>query len=347
MIVVAGEALIDLIPRSGDAGGGDGQRAGEGERFDARPGGAPCNVAVGLARLGRHACFLGRVGSDPFGRLLRGHLAGAGVDTSMVVAAAEKTTLAVTALDGQGKAEYSFYANGTADWQWSDSEIPRVLPAGARALYVGGLALRLAPGAAVLEGLMQRTRQEGRALVFFDPNVRTGFGFSATAERARVERQLAFAHVIKASEDDIALLYPGRDYREIAAAWQQAMSGLVAVTLGPGGVYALAPDGTEITQPAASAEVVDTVGAGDAFAAAMLDRLAGEIPADLDAASGLGRIGAGALRGLLGRASVSAALTCEKSGAQSPDARTLDAAVAAGHRVGQPDQHREAGLEPA
>ena len=156
---------------------------------------------------------------------------------------------------------------------------------------------------------------------------------TAAVERARVERQLTLAHVIKASEDDIALLYPGRDYREIAAAWQRMMSGLVAVTLGPGGVYALAPDGTEITQPAAPAEVVDTVGAGDAFAAAMLDRLAGEIPSGVDAASGLRQIGAGALRSLLMRASVSAALTCEQAGAQSPGARTLDAAVAASQRT--------------
>ena len=92
---------------------------------------------------------------------------------------------------------------------------------------------------------------------------------------------------------------------------------------------------------------MDTVGAGDAFAAAMLDRLAGEMPSGLDAASGLRQIGAGALRSLLMRASVSAALTCEQSGAQSPDARTLDAAVAASQRMVLPDQHREAGLEPA
>jgi fructokinase len=360
MIVVAGEALIDLMPRAADARAAEAPaavagaaeagaaEAGAGEQwFDARPGGAPCNVAVGLARLGRRTCFLGRVGGDPFGRLLRHHLQQAGVDTSLVVAASQKTTLAVTALDGQGKAEYSFYANGTADWQWTDDEVPQVLPTETCALYMGGLALRLAPGATVLEGLMRRTRRHGRALVFFDPNVRTGFGFSAAVERARVERQLAYAHVIKASEDDIALLYPGRDYREIAAAWQGMTSGLVAVTLGPGGVYALAPDGSEIVVPAAPAEVVDTVGAGDAFAAAMLDRLAGESPSGLDAASRLREVSAGALRSLLGRASVSAALTCEQAGAQSPGARTLDAAMADGQRLVRSDQHREAGLEPA
>lgn len=377
MIVVGGEALIDLMPRAGEARGGEAQggeaqsggevrpggeawpggegppgavappRAaggGDSQQFEARPGGAPCNVAVGLARLGRHACFLGRIGGDPFGRLLRKHLREAGVDTSLVVQASQKTTLAVTALDSQGKAEYSFYANGTADWQWAESEIPRVLPAGARALYLGGLALRLAPGAAALEGLMRRTRLHGRALVFFDPNVRTAFGFSAAVERARVERQLSFAHVIKASEDDIALIYPGHDYREIAAAWHGVMSGLVVVTLGPGGVYALAPDGTELYLPAAPAHVVDTVGAGDAFAAAMLDRLTEESPSGPDAASALRQIGSEALRGLLRRASVSAALTCEQAGAHSPDARTLDAAMA---DVVLRDQHREAGLEPA
>jgi fructokinase len=332
VIVVAGEALIDLMARPGEP-----------QQFEARPGGAPCNVAVGLARLGRRTCFLGRIGTDPFGRLLRQHLAGSGVDASMVVTATQKTTLAVAALDGQGKAEYSFYANGTADWQWTDAEVPRVLPADASALYVGGLALRLSPGAAVLEGLMRRTRQQRRALVFCDPNVRTGFGFSAAVERARVERQLRLAHVIKASEDDIALLYPGHDYREIAARWQGGGAGLVAVTLGAAGVYALAPNGTEISVPAVPAQVMDTVGAGDAFAAAMLDRLVEEMHAGaargqgLDPGPGPGpgpgpaealrEIGVGAIRGLLERASVSAALTCERAGAQSPDTRTLDAAM--------------------
>ena len=337
MIVVAGEALIDLMARPGEP-----------QQFEARPGGAPCNVAVGLARLGRRTCFLGRIGTDPFGRLLRQHLAGSGVDASMVVTATQKTTLAVAALDGQGKAEYSFYANGTADWQWTDAEVPRVLPADAGALYVGGLALRLSPGAAVLEGLMRRTRQQRRALVFCDPNVRTGFGFSAAVERSRVERQLRLAHVIKASEDDIALLYPGHDYREIAARWQAGGAGLVVVTLGAAGVYALAPDGTEITVPSVPAQVMDTVGAGDAFAAAMLDRLAEEMPAgpgpDPDPAEALRKVGVDAIRGLLERASVSAALTCERAGAQSPDARTLDAAMADVLRSPLPAEQRASPL---
>jgi fructokinase len=400
VIVIAGEALIDLMPIPGQQ-----------HHFDARPGGAPGNVAVGLARLGRRAAFLGRISADPFGRLLRQHLDDAGVDTSMVIPAGQPTTLAVAALDGHGKAEYTFYAEGTADWQWTAPEVPQILPGPPRALYVGGLALRQPPGAAVLESLVRRTRHQGTTLVFFDPNVRTGFGFTADAERARVERQVRLAHVIKASEDDIALLYPDRDYREVAAQWQEMAPGLVAVTLGADGVYALAPGGVEMTVPGVPAHVVDTVGAGDAFAAAMLDSLVGLVgqqpadrdqadgepggpeadagpgaaesggadrtgagrggagpgaaepagagrggagpdaaepagaePAGADPAGGLARLGAAAIRGLLERACVSAALTCEQAGAQSPDARTLDEATA---RLRRTNYGPAAGFEPA
>jgi fructokinase len=312
MILVAGEALIDMLPAPGRQ-----------HSFDARPGGAPLNVAVGLARLGRRASFLGRISADTFGQLLRQDLENAGVDLSMVVLASEATTLGVAALDAHGKAAYTFYANGTADWQWAEPEVPRVLSADIRALYVGGLALRLLPGAAVLEGLMRRARQQDRALIFFDPNVRSGFDFTAAAERARVERQLELAHVVKASEDDIALLYPGRDWREIAAAWQEMTSGLIVVTLGANGAYALSPAGSEITVPAVSTDLVDTVGAGDAFAAALLDGLVGAIPCDAGPA-GLRRIPVAVTRLLLERACASAAFTCGRAGAEGADARALE-----------------------
>ncbi len=321
MILVAGEALIDLLPV-----------LGEPHRFDARPGGAPFNVAVGLARLGQRTSFLGRISADSFGRQLRAHLNDAGVDLSMAVAAAEATTLAVTDIDAAGRAVYSFYASDTADWQWAESEVPRVLPAGIRALYAGGLALRFGPGAAVLEGLMRRARRQRSAIIFVDPNVRSGAGVSMPAERARVERQLGVAHVIKASEDDIALLYPGRDWREIAAGWQRMTSGIVVITLGPDGASAFPPGGTELTVPAVPADIVDTVGAGDAFAATLLDGLLSEIPVGTGP-EGLSLIPVDVTRRLLERACVSAAYTCSRAGAESADARTLRDAVERARRA--------------
>jgi fructokinase len=313
MTVVAGEALIDLLPVPGQPW-----------RLDAMPGGAPFNVAVALARIGWPSGFLGRLGSDAFGRLLTGRLTAAGVGLSMAVRAPEATTLGVTSLDGGFKSEYTLYVDGTAGWQWTESEIPRELPDGTRALYAGGLALRLLPGAIVLEGLLRRARRQSRALIFYDPNVRGGLGFSADAERSRVERQLELARVVKASDDDIALLYPGRDYREVAAGWQPVTSGLVIVTLGPKGAYAIVPGGTEITVSPVGAEVVDTIGAGDSFAAAMLDGLLDEIPPGSDPAAGLRAISAGTIRRLLRRATISAAYTCEQAGAEPSDARILE-----------------------
>jgi fructokinase len=312
VILVAGEALIDMIPVPGTR-----------RRFDARLGGASLNVAVALARLGQPVSFLGRIGADTFGRALRDHLAGVGVDLSMAVAAAEPTTLGVTALDAAGRAEYSFYAEGTADWQWTESEMPAAVPPGVRAFYVGGLALRFPPGAALLEEFSWRVRRDGGALVFLDPNVRGGPGFSADAERARVERQLEFAHVIKASEDDIALLYPGRDYRDVAAQWQRKTSGPVIVTLGPGGAYALAADGVDLLVPAVRGDIADTVGAGDAFSAALLDGLLSLPVAGADPANEVARIGAGPIRPILERACLSSAYTCGQVGAECADARTL------------------------
>lgn len=313
MIIVAGEALIDLLPVPG-----------KDRQFTARPGGASLNVAVALARLGQPASFLGRIGSDAFGRMLWEQLELAGVDTAMTVPAGEATTLGVTSLDDRGKAEYTFYANGTADWAWTEREVPRELPAGARALYLGGLALRLLPGGLLLEGLMRRVRRQGSPLIFYDPNVRSGFGFAAAAERDRVERQLRLAHVVKASEDDIALLYPGSDFRQIAAGWQRMTSGIIIVTLGPAGAYALTSAGAEIEVPPVEVDVVDTVGAGDAFSAAMLDGLMTELPDFVDPAEGVARIGEQTTRRLLERASVSAAYTCGRAGGESIDARTLD-----------------------
>jgi fructokinase len=315
VILVTGEALIDLLPVPGQQ-----------DRFDARLGGAPFNVAVGLARLGRRTAFLGRISTDRFGQLLRQHLADANVDLSLAVSAPEATTLGVAALDAHGNAGYSFYVNGTADFQWAESELPQVLPAEVSALYAGGLSLWVPPGAALLEGLMRRARQEGRVLVFFDPNVRAGAGFAPGPERDRVERQLALAHVVKASEDDIALLYPGQNWRDVAAAWQRMTSGIVIVTLGAKGAYALGAGGLEITVPAVPVDVVDTVGAGDAFAAALLDGLTGERPAGAGP-GGLGQIPAEAMRRILDRASASAAYTCGRSGAESADARALEEAV--------------------
>jgi fructokinase len=260
VITVAGEALIDLV----DEGGG---------RYGAHPGGSPANVAVGLARLGVPCSMLARVSTDALGDQLMSHLAGNGVSLRDVVRAAEPTTLALASLDAAGQAAYSFYVQGTADWQWRRGELPDILPPDVSALHAGSLALALSPGARAVEDLLAGERARGKVTISIDPNIRPHLAARRADEVARVERQIRLAHIVKASEEDAGWLYPGAGCEAVARAWQQLGPALVVITLGARGAYALAPDGTGVWRPARTVQIADTVGAGDAFCAGLLDAL--------------------------------------------------------------------------
>jgi fructokinase len=314
VITVAGEALIDLV----DEGGG---------RYRAHPGGSPANVAVGLARLDVPCSLLGRVSTDVLGNQLVSHLAGNGVSLRDLVRAAEPTTLALASLDGAGQAAYTFYVQGTADWQWGPGELPGELPPDVSALHAGSLALALPPGARAVEDLLAAERARGRVTISIDPNIRPLLAASRADEVSRVERQIRLAHIVKASEEDTGWLYPGVRSEVVARQWQQLGPDLVVITLGDRGAYTLAADGTEVRRPARPVRVVDTVGAGDAFCAGLLDALWRR-----------GLLGAGggqALGGLAGQetgeildwAVLVSALTCERPGADPP---TRDEARRAG-----------------
>jgi fructokinase len=321
VITVAGEALIDLV----DEGGG---------RYQAHPGGSPANVAVGLARLGVPCSLLARVSTDTLGGQLAAHLAGNGVSLRDVVRAAEPTTLALASLDGTGQAVYSFYVQGTADWQWRRDELPGALAPDVTALHAGSLALALAPGAQVMEDLLAAERARGQVTISIDPNIRPPLAAGRADEVARVERQIRLAHLVKASGDDTGWLYPGLGCEAVARAWQRLGPDLVVITLGAHGAYALGPDGTEIRRPARPVVVADTVGAGDAFCAGLLDALwrrgllgladdrsgaaSGPGAAGVGGAAGLGRIGAQELAEVVDWAMLVAALTCERPGADPP-----------------------------
>lgn len=260
MITVVGEALIDLI--SGGSG-----------TYRSTPGGAPANTAVTLARLGVPVTLLARIGGDKFGRTLRAYVASRGVDTRDLVSATQPTTLAIADVDGTGSAEYDFYVRGTADWQWRPEELPDPLGPEVTALHVGSLALAMRPGAEVLEEWVGR--QKGAATVSYDPNIRPALSGTVEEERARVERQVALADVVKASDADLRWLYPDRPIEESARHWSGLGPALVLVTQGGGDTLAQRAGAAPLSLRSAppKVDVVDTVGAGDALAAGLLDAL--------------------------------------------------------------------------
>jgi fructokinase len=298
--VVCGEALVDLVPD--DACG---------ERWTAIPGGSPANAAVALARLEVETALLARLSGDSFGRRLRAHLEGNGVDLSLAVAAGEPSSLAIAEIDGTGAASYRFDVHGTADWQWTPGELPADLPAEVVAVHAGSLALTLPPGGRVLEAFLERAR--AGATICVDPNVRPTVGGGVDRMRAETERWCGIADILKASHDDVQMLYGTRDPGQVAQHWRSLGPAVVIVTLGAGGALAVSAHGTT-RLPAPPTRVVDTVAAGDTFTAGLLASLhdAGALGGRLD------RLGRDTLTAAMEYGLRAAAITCSRPGADPP-----------------------------
>ena len=304
MILVAGEALIDMTPA----------RCGERIGYLPHPGGSPYNVAVGIGRLDVPVAFLGRLSTDAFGRLLRDHLEASQVSLRYLIAAEEATTLAFVHM-GEGEPAYSFYSQRTADRMLLPEHLPAI-PAGA-AMHFGSISLVLEPGASTLEGLMRR--ESRRRLLTLDPNVRPSLIADRDAYLRRLEGWVSLADLVKVSRADLAWLYPHEPAEAVASRWLRLGPALVLVTLGKDGSLAV---GTTARARAATPRVavVDTVGAGDAFTSAALAYLHRRDALDR---SGLEAFGAARLEALLAYANGIAAQTCTRPGADPPRAEEV------------------------
>ncbi|MFD8009138.1 carbohydrate kinase [Streptomyces sp. NPDC058955] len=300
--LVIGECVADIVREPGAAD-------------VVHPGGSPANVAYGLARLGRDTTLLTQLADDDAGRLIAGHLAGAGVRVA-VGGAPARTPAAVVTLDGRGQAAYAF------DIAWTlTADEPPTTDGPVRHVHLGSIAAVTAPGAATVLALTGRLRPT--ATVSYDPNVRPALMGEHGAAVDRVERCVALADLVKASDEDLAWLYPGEAPEAVAARWLALGPAVVLVTRGGAGSLAVTR-GHTVAAAAPPVTVVDTVGAGDSFMAAVLDALAGRDR------TGLAALGADDLAGLLARAGAAAAVTVSRAGARPPDRAELDAALAAG-----------------
>ena len=300
-VAVLGEALIDLAPAAGAAG------------QVARPGGSPLNVAVGLARLERATTFFGRFSHDPYGAVLREHATRSGVDLTHAVSTPAPSTTALVDLDGDGVARYEFTVDGTADFGWTDHELAE-LPSSAALLHFGSLASWLPPGDEVIARAVARCHRSSM-LISYDPNVRPQLQPSAAQARTQVERSARSAHLVKASLEDVAYLYPGEPIEGVASGWRALGARLVVVTRGPAGPIAFDAHGGAVERSVPAITVVDTVGAGDAFTGGLLDAL---IRRGLTTPDALGSLDHDTLAAVLDDAAFVAALTCSRAGADPP-----------------------------
>src|SRR3954470_14069208 len=185
---------------------------GTAPQYVARPGGNALNVAVAAGRLGAPVRLLARLGTGPLATHLRRHAELSGVDRGGFVLADEPVRLAVVALAPDGSADYGFHVLGAADWQWTDDEVAQVLPAATAILHVGSISSWTAPGCEAIARLVERLAADGRALISVDPNIRpmladgpvgASLGNTPAVVRARLDRLLTHADVVKVSAEDL------------------------------------------------------------------------------------------------------------------------------------------------
>ncbi|MEM9061894.1 MAG: carbohydrate kinase [Pseudomonadota bacterium] len=300
-ILVCGEALYDLFqvdePEPGRLS------------LDARVGGSPFNVAIGIARLGGKASLLTGISTDLLGSRLMARLEAEGVGVDLIIRSGRRTTLSLVGLDPNGSPEYAFYGVGSADCAISASDLPAV-PDHVEALHFGSYSIAVRP---VADAFAELAARESHRFLSLDPNVRLTIEPEIGLWRERIASFAASANLIKVSAEDLGLLWPGRAAAEIAHEWLGLGADCVIVTDGGAAVRAWRADG-EISVATEAVEIVDTVGAGDSFQAAVLSALQARGamavgPADLSSED---------LAEILAFAARAAAMTCARRGADLP-----------------------------
>lgn len=285
-VLVVGESLVDVLI---GAGGAESRRAG----------GSPFNVAIGLARLDISTQLATQLGADADGELLRKALADSSVDLLTLTPQPACTATARATIAADGSASYEFHLS------WDPVELPD--PTGFEAVHVGSIGTTLGPGADQVAAFVADAAAAG-VPVTFDPNVRLGIQPVAAELRRRFDAIAPHAAVIKMSDEDAAALFPGRPLDDLAS--ELATRGTL-VTITRGGKGAMMRSGKLLIHVAVPpTDVVDTIGAGDSFMAAMIAGLAAlSWPAALSSCQ---------LESLGTLASRAAAITCMRAGADPP-----------------------------
>ncbi|ABD55591.1 carbohydrate kinase family protein [Jannaschia sp. CCS1] len=303
MILCAGEALIDMLPRKTEAGEA---------AFAPYPGGSVFNTAVALSRLGTKTEFFSGLSTDLFGERLDSVLMANGVGSALAHRNDRPTTLAFVTLT-DGHASYAFYDENTAGRMLTEADLPAI-PETAKACFFGGISLAVEPCADAYAALIGRANDLGR-VVMIDPNIRPGFIADEARFRARLDQMLAQTDIIKASDEDLRWLLGDMSLPELAEALRAKGPSVVLVTQGAAGVTGFYAGG-EIHVDAEAVTVVDTVGAGDTFNAGVLAGL--DDAGALDKAMIAKGLDAETLRGAMELGVRASAVTVTRAGANPP-----------------------------
>jgi fructokinase len=300
MILCCGEALIDFVPRPGLGA------------YQPCPGGSVYNVAVGLGRLEVPVSFYCKVSTDFFGEMLVEYLEDNNVATDYCPRTSRPTTLAFVSLPNTDKSEpqFAFYANGSADRSLRVDELLHRLPEKIKGLHFGSISLAMEPGATALETLMMRESSD--RVISLDPNVRPNLIPKRSAYRQRFEQWVSSVDILKLSHTDMCWIYPDTEFQECLECWFNLGARVVFLTKGRNGAEGYSSSGFSASVKTPLVEVADTIGAGDAFLAAILAFL---YEGKLMEKTTLGQLSTKQLSDCLAYANRAAAINCSRVGA--------------------------------
>lgn len=304
MYLICGEALYDVFLES--------EKDPSALKFDARAGGSPFNVAIGVARLGERSALLTGMSNDMLGKRLVSLLENESVSTDYLVRSGRRTTLSLVEVDESGQPEYVFYGLGSADCSVTMAELPRIGPE-VTGYHFGSYSIVVKPVADAFASVANAASAR-EAFVSFDPNVRPTVEPDLDIWRERVAEYANYADLIKISAEDLSFLYPTALAENKAKDWLDKGVYAVVITDGRNDVRAWTKAGATVRLTPPRYDVIDTVGAGDSFQAALLARLA----ADGDPKLAVRSLDAKRLDALLRYALEAAAITCSRRGANLP-----------------------------
>ena len=302
-VLVIGEALVDVV--HGINGG-----------IKNIPGGSPANTAVALARLGTKTYMKARTSNDQFGEEIRNYLTNQDVnlDYSLVVDSPSSVINAVIQKDGSAK--YEANLKGAADYGWTFEELNQVIDPDIQIVQLGSLTSYVEPGATNVEKWFNQLRQSNKHLLTFDPNIRHPLdGENEVDVRNRAKKLASLSHVVKASDEDLNWVFSNSNPQDSAIKIIESGASLVIVTLGKKGAFAVNKKLEIVEVTANEIAVIDTIGAGDTFAAALITQL---LENSWITKNALENLSSDDLTEILTNCSAASAITCSRQGANPP-----------------------------
>jgi fructokinase len=302
-VLVIGEALVDVVH-------------GLNGEIKNIPGGSPANTAVALSRLGTKTFMKARTSIDQFGTEIRNYLTDQKInlDYSLVVNSPSSVIDALIQTDGSAK--YEANLNGAADYGWTFAELNQELDQDIQIVQLGSLTSYIEPGATHVEKWFAQLRQKNKYLLTFDPNIRHPLdGQDEENVRNRAKRLASLSHVVKASDEDLNWIFSNNNPKESAIKMIESGASLVVVTLGKKGAFAVNRKHDVVEVPAKEIDLIDSIGAGDTFAAALITQLLENSWTDVNA---LEKLSMAELTRTLTNCALASSITCSRQGANPP-----------------------------